>query len=284
MFRNKKVLVTGADGMIGKELVIELEERGAIITKADKTTGQDLRNFETCLKLCEGQDYVFHLAGVKGNPRMTKEKPADFMGPMLQFDTNMIIAANVQNVRRFLYTSSIAVQNPRTDFYPAWAKKTAENLIKAMRTQGANTQYCIVRPANVYGRFDNFARKELMLVSDLIRKAKYSKLHKLPLEVWGDGSQERDIINARDVAEAMIKTMCVMPDKPIRICTGKGVKVRWIAKEIADYFRLKIEYDTSKPTGDKRRVMKPNMGLIKFKPQIDLGFGIREVIEWKENH
>jgi GDP-L-fucose synthase len=284
MFKGKKVLITGSDGMIGKELVELMKMQGAEIRLADLRKGNDLRNFRECLDLCDGVDYVFHLAGIKGNPRMTKESPIDFMGPMLQFDTNMILAGHIRGVKRFLYTSSIAVQNPKTDFYPAWAKKTGENLIKGLRVQNSKTRYCIVRPANVYGRFDDFSKKELMLISDLIRKAEYSKLHNLPLEVWGDGSQERDIIHARDVAEAMIKTMEIMPEKPIRACTGKGMSVSFIANLIADYFNVKIVYDKSKPTGDKRRVMKSNMGLIKFKPKIKLVDGIKEVIEWKENH
>ena len=141
--------------MIGRELVEQLIELDADVWLVDNKLldWMDLTEKEVCNRVCAYNiDYVFHLAGVKGNPKMTKEKPVDFMGPMLQFDTNMIIAAQEAGVKRFLYTSSIAVDNPETDKYPAWAKMTAEHLIEAMRIQyPKGTKYCIVRPSNVYG-------------------------------------------------------------------------------------------------------------------------------------
>ena len=109
MFRDKKILVTGSQGMIGKELTELLLHRGAKVYEGDIKDGNDLTNYDTCLKLCDGMDIVFHLAGIKGNPRRTNEKPVDFMVPMLQFDTNMIKAAQEMGIKKFFYTSSIAV-------------------------------------------------------------------------------------------------------------------------------------------------------------------------------
>ena len=166
-----KILVTGSDGMIGMELIELLKDKGDSIHIVDFKRGNDLRNFNECLSYTKGIDIVYHLAGIKGNPKMTSEKPVDFMGPMLQFDTNMIIAAQTNGVKKFLYTSSIAVENPATDRFPAHAKMTAEILIDAMRVQyPKGTEYCIVRPANCYGRFDNFNKEHLMVISDLIKK------------------------------------------------------------------------------------------------------------------
>ena len=66
MFRNKKVLVTGGNGMIGQELVALLLDRGAIVTVADisdRTTlldveykKVDLRYFDQCIDVCKGKD------------------------------------------------------------------------------------------------------------------------------------------------------------------------------------------------------------------------------------
>ena len=106
-YKNKKVLVTGGTGMIGRQLVDLLVERGAniYVVSLDPPKGlpesvkyfyADLTDFEACQTACLGMDYVFNLIGVKGSPKMCKEQPADFMVPMLQFNTNMMEAARRQ--------------------------------------------------------------------------------------------------------------------------------------------------------------------------------------------
>jgi len=282
MWKNKNVLVTGGKGMIGRELVEQLDKLGTQVSVADIKTGGDMANYNHCLQACEDMDYVFHLVGKKGNPKLTNEKPVDFMGVMLQCDTNMIIAAQAKKVKRFLYTSSIAVEHPEHDKYPAWAKKTAETLIEAMRIQyPSGTKYCIVRPANVYGRFDNFKDTTAMVITSLISKAVFSQSPSL--EVWGDGSQIRDFINAKDAARGMIKAMEEMPEFPVNLCSGEGAEILKIAEIISSELSKPIKFISieGKVMGDNKRIMELNWD---FKPEIDIESGLREVVKWvKEN-
>lgn len=293
-WKNKKVLVTGSEGLIGKELCLKLEELGAILFKFDikrfwtdfdmyEQAPMDITNYDLIKSVMSAfkPDYIFHLFGVKGSPKMTKEKPLDFMIPMLQGDTNMIRAAKEFNVKAFLYTSSIAVLNPETDKYPAWAKKTSETLIEAYRVQSPlATQFVIVRPANVYGRFDNFNNPNAMVVTSLVHKAMNSP----NLHVWGDGTQERDFINAKDVARGMMLAMEKMPKEPINLCSGFGVSIKSVVEVIQRHIgkALGVVYEKDKYTGDKRRVMPSNGNLIGFEPEIDLEDGIKEVIEYAQ--
>lgn len=295
MFKGKKVLVTGSEGMIGRELVLLLEQEGAEVFKFDilrawtngwKEEGAyereplDITNYELVKSVFETfqPEFVFNLFGIKGSPKMTSEKPASFMMPMLQGDTNIIRACQEFGVSQMLYTSSIAVLNPQTDKYPAWAKQTAETLIDAMRIQyPEGTKYCIVRPANVYGRFDNFNNPNAMVITSLINKAMTDET----FEVWGDGSEERDVINARDVARGMMLTMKAMPSVPINLCQGKARKIKDIVEIIEFYTGSKATYNIKKKTGDKRRVMSSNGKLIGFKPEISLKDGLKEVIGWQ---
>lgn len=287
-WKNKKVLVTGSEGLIGKELVEQLKEKGAKVFESDinglretnntRNYPADLTHKFSCWWILKHSkpEFIFHLAGIKGNPKMTKERPADFMGPMLQFDTNMILAAQEAGVKRFLYTSSIAVEYPTTDWFPAWAKMTGEELIKAMRIQyPKGTKYCIVRPSNVYGRYDNFDNPDAMVVTNLISKAIKNK--KIILD--GKGSEQiRDFINAKDVARGMIKVMEQMPDKPVNLCSGQGMPIFYIAGLIALNTKCLIETTNLDLTlGPKEKVMKLNYD---FKPKITLEKGIKEIIEY----
>lgn len=269
------ILVTGGEGMIGNELkrlLLKAFPEGALeVRTADIKTGQNLTDFGTCLELCKGADYIFHLAGIKGSPKKTRERPVDFMGPMLQFDTNMILAAQKQGVKKFLYTSSIAVEHPDTDKYPAHAKKTAETLIDAMRIQyPKGTEYCIVRPSNVYGRFDNFEAEDPMVVTSLIKQAielKEVRLH-------NDGGDIRDFINAKDVARGMIQAMEEMKPYPVNLCSGEGVTIMDVADIITDH--LGILLCSTSERGTTKRVMDINWY---FSPEISLKDGIKEVIK-----
>jgi len=276
-WKNKKVFVTGSEGMIGKELVKLLEGKKAKVVKIDTRINKlyDITEKMTTESLIEylDIDYIFHLAGIKGNPKITEEKPVDFMGPMLQFDTNMILAAQKYRVKRVLYTSSIAVENPESDFYPAWAKMTAEKLIDAMRIQyPEGTKYCIVRPSNVYGKED-LSRDNLMVVSSLIKFGKENK--KLILDKKGM-IQERDVIHAKDVARGMIKAMEKMPQQPVNLCSGKATKIKDIAEEIAKQMNVKIEYrDLNMVLGPQKKIMSNPY----IKPKVTLKQGIKECLK-----
>ena len=223
-------------------------------------------------------EYVFHLAGIKGNPKMTKERPVDFMGPMLQFDTNMILAAQKAGVKRFLYTSSIAVENPKTDKYPAWAKQTAETLIEAMRIQyPKGTEYCVVRPANIYGRFDNFDNLDAMVITKLIKEAISN--NKLVVDTTGI-KQIRDFINAKDVARGMIKAIEEMPENPINLCSGKGIRIGEIMSIIANELKIPVEQtNLDIILGPDKKVMKDPY----LKPKISIEEGIKEIVQHLKN-
>ncbi|KKM16720.1 hypothetical protein LCGC14_1682970 [marine sediment metagenome] len=122
MFSGKKVLVTGGSGMIGRYLVDLLLEEGAdtyvVALENDFSadgvtyTKADLTEKKVCNKACKGMDHVFHLAGVKGSPQVTVERPASFMVPLMQFNLNMMEAAWANGVEKYLYTSSIGVYHP----------------------------------------------------------------------------------------------------------------------------------------------------------------------------
>lgn len=309
MFENQKVLVTGGTGLIGRKLIDLLLQRGAIVYVASLDEGVglpkevihkkvNLIEFSNCLEICDGMDYVFNLVGVKGSPKMCKEQPADFMVPMLQFNTNMMEAARRAKVKWYLFTSSVGVYHPAdvffeddvwktfpsdNDRFAGWAKRIGELQAQAYEIQYGSSNISIVRPANVYGPYDNFDIENAMVVPSLIRKAHENS----ELLVWGDGSPIRDFIFSEDVALGMLYAVENKITQPLNLGSGSGVTIKNLVDVIVSNlgFDIKVNWDTTKPSGDKMRIL--DMSRAKsygFEPKFTLEHGIRETIEWFRNN
>ena len=294
-FKDKNILVTGGNGMIGQALVKLLyDTTAATITVAD-LPNTDLRDRDDCKVACEGQDIVFHLAGIKGSPQRCMEAPASFSVPMIQFNANMIEAAYNADVEWFLYTSSVGVYHPtdvfveddvwktfpsENDWYAGWAKRIGEMNVETYMKQYDWNKCSIVRPANVYGPNDNFEEWS-MVVPSLIKKAHENDV----LEVWGDGSPIRDLIYSEDVARGMLHMVENEVTEPVNLGSGMGVTIKEIAEVIAKYFDKEIVWDTTKPMGDMKRLMSMKRAeSYGFKPKVDLKSGLEKTINWYINN
>ena len=134
-----------------------------------------------------------------------------------------------------------------------------------------------MRPANVYGSYDNFDLDSAMVVPSLIRKAFSNDI----LKVWGDGSAIRDFIHARDVAEGMLFTVKNKITEPLNLGSGEEISIKRVAQAVANVAGVDIEWDTTKPTGDPRRVFDMSRAnSYGFTPQMSIEAGIKETIEW----
>ncbi|MGF1623390.1 MAG: NAD-dependent epimerase/dehydratase family protein, partial [Alphaproteobacteria bacterium] len=254
----------------------------------------DLRQPDSCLEACQGQDIVFNLVGVKGSPAMTARMPASFFVPTITFSINMMEAARRAGVKRYLFTSSIGVYEPAevfhedavwstfpspNDRFAGWAKRMGELQAQAYEIQHGWDKISIVRPANVYGPYDNFDPANAMVIPSLIHRAVAGER---PLTVWGDGSPVRDFIHARDVARGMYRVVELGYNQPVNLGSGVGVTIRAIAETVADLVGdCPIVWDTSKPAGDAKRLMDTtraeSLGIV---PQVSLRDGIAETLAW----
>ena len=310
MFKNKRVLVTGGTGMVGRELVQLLLDRGAKIRVASldepvdffeevEFIKKDLTIYKNCEMACEGMDYVFHVAGVKGSTKMSQTRPLDYFLPMIRFNTNMMEAAFRRGVKWYLYTSSNGVYAHKdisheddvwktfvseTDKLPGWAKRIGELQAEGYKIQHGWDNISIVRPANVYGKWDNFDLENSMVIPSLIRKGEEAGKGGT-MNVWGDGSPIRDFIYARDVARGMIFAVENKITEPLNLGCGKGVTIAQLASSIAARFECGIEFDKSKPSGDPIRLLDMERMFSKgFKLSVDIDEGIDETIEWYLNN
>ena len=290
--KNKSALVIGASGMVGTALMKVLGRSKTYF----KIKGVDIETDMTIksnTEIIKDYDHIYHLAGKKGSPQTAKERPADYL-PMLQFDANIIEAVGKYKPEWFLYTSSIGVYPPmevyeedkvwhevpsENDKIPGYIKRMGELGCYAIRATYGYENISIVRPANIYGPNDNFGENS-MVIPSLIRKAHEND----ELAVLGDGSPIRDFIYSKDVARGMLHMVENEVTEPVNLGSGKEVRISDIAEIIANYFEQEIDYDTTKPNGDMKRLMSTELAeSYGFKPKVELKEGIKRTIDWYLN-
>lgn len=315
-YANKEVLVTGGTGLIGRplvEMLLAQDAKVSIVSLDDPSRAPsgaqfvkaDLRELRNCLDVCEGKEIVFHLAGVKGSPKMTADMPASYFENIISFNTNIFMAARKCGVSRLLYTSTVGVYHPAeifieddvenslpspNDFFAGVAKRTGEWHAQALKIQYGWDKISIVRPANVYGPYDNFDPDTGMVIPSLIRRAVDGEN---PLKVWGDGSPIRDFIHCKDVARGMMMAVEKGINVPVNLGSGSGVSIKNLVEVITKTLdnlmpetKHLIEWDISKPSGDAIRLMSMDRArkLMGFKAEINLTEGIEETTRWYMMH
>ncbi len=312
MFNGKNVLVTGGTGLVGRELVELLVAEGANVTSVSldennldpswgaKYVKKDLRSKKNCYELCEGMDYVFHIAGIKGSPVVMKTFQYQVFRDFIMMNTNMIDAIyNTETVKWGLYTSTIGTygpartfkeddlwtQNPSpNDWYAGWAKRMGEVQVNAYDEQYENPKMSIIKPANIYGKFDNFDLRTSTLIPSLTRKVAEATES---VEIWGTGTAGRDIVHARDVARSAIFAVKNKITEPLNVGNGKTFTIKEVIETLVSVSGkdLKITHDLTKPTGDQFRV--PNTDRLKshgFELSVSLEEGLKETYKWYETN
>ena len=301
---NKNVLVTGANGMVAYQLIRLLRDRNCNLTLTDihekskvfsdeKYISGDLRSRNFAQSICKNQDIVFSLVGLKASPDECLKKPASHSISMNQFNSNIIESAFSNNVEWFLYTSSIGVYSPaeyfieddvwntspsHNDWYGGWAKRMGELNVKASMIEYGRNNCSIVRPSNIYGKWDTFNDKSTVVAS-LIKKGYYNDV----LEVWGDGRPIRDFIYSKDVARGMLHMVENEVTEPVNLGSGIEITIKDLAFIICEYFNVGLSFDDTKPTGDRKRLMSTERAeSYGFKPQVSLENGIIRTIKWYE--
>lgn len=308
IFKDKKILVTGGTGLIGRPLVKMLIAKGAKVRiaslddhslahpEAEFLKG-NLTNWDFCKKVVKGIDYVFNLTGTKGNVSTGITKAASFFVPHLVFNTLLMEAARAEGVDRYLYTSTIGIYPPsvkakkediawegpphQTDLFAGWAKRMGELQAEAYKLEFGWDKIAIIRPANVYGPYDYFDPSSSMVMPSLIRRA-FGKED--PFIIWGDGSAIRDFVYVDDVAEGMLLALEHAADcTPINLGSGVGVSIKELVEVISSFMPgLNIQWDTSKPGGEPVRVLDISRARerLGWEPKISLKEGIGKTIAW----
>lgn len=315
-FKNKTVLVTGASGLVGVPTVKKCIEEGAsrIIAVDIRLTSQmeklleahseidfklvDLTYRDQCEALFNNNvNIVLHLAGIKGSPSRATKQPADYLFPIMMFNTNIIKAAYDANVDWFVYLSSVGVYHPaeimreddvwntmpsKNDWFPGWSKRCGELAIQSLQQQYNWNNWSIIRPANIYGTNDNFSPDATVISSNIW---KLLNTDGPDIVCWGDGSAKRDFVFGDDVAQATIDVVVKEVNDIINFGCGTTITIKETIENITESYyeltgnRKNIVWDTTKPNGDLIRCLDSNkQKKYDIMPRTELKEGIKQTI------
>jgi GDP-L-fucose synthase len=304
----KKILVTGGAGFLGKQVVAQLEKAGALLKNITVPRSQscDLRSLEHCQAAVKNIDIVIHLAAHVGGIGLNREKPAELFYDNLMMGTQLIHAAYLAGVQKFVCAGTICAYPKFTPVpfkeddlwngYPeetnapyGIAKKALLVQLQSYRQQyGFNGVYLL--PVNLYGPEDNFNPESSHVIPALIRKvyeAQQQGAKELP--VWGDGSPTREFLFSEDAARGLVMGAQFYDEaEPVNLGTGSEISIRDLVELICRLmnFEGKLIWETDQPNGQPRRCLdtaraKESFG---FTAQVDLEEGLHRTIEWYRQH
>ena len=312
-YKNKKVLVAGGTGTIGTQLTRKLIKLGANITvvsldnitKSKKLFGEDIHHVQVdltdkdnCLSVTAGQEVVFNLLCNKGATNIGAKKAAECFIPMLLYQIYLMGAAYQNGIERFLFVSSIgAYPNievrkeedlwegfpKQTDCYAGIAKRIGELQGTVYSLLYDWDAVRIVRPANVYGAYDNFNIKTGQVIPALITRMMDGED---PVNIWGYKTV-RDFIYSEDVADGMLLALEKLPPlTPVNLGSGIGYTIKNIAEIIASYMKpipeLIWQEDMDNIVGDTIRILDTTKAknLLGFEVQTPIEVGLKQTIDW----
>lgn len=303
---NKKIVVAGGGGFLGRYVVSALKRHGARDILVPRSKDYDLRDREISRKIVKGADIVIHLAAQIGGIGYISEHQGEMFYNNLIMGVELMESSRIAGVKKFLsvgtvceYPEIVRLPFKEEDLwkgYPeettasyGWAKKMLIVQAKAYKKQYKFNAVHLL-PVNLYGPGDNFSRQSAHVIPALIKKVIEARDFGFPkVEVWGTGRATREFLYVEDAAEGIVLATEKHDDVgPVNLGTGIETSIRDVVKLIMEVtgYNGDIKWNTSKPDGQPRRKLdvsraKKEFGFI---AKTKLREGLKKTIRWYEEN
>jgi len=310
----KKVLVTGAGGFIGHNLVKFLKKKGYWVrgvdikypeyekTYADEFKILDLRRLDNSLRATGGIDEVYALAADMGGMGYISYHNADILKNNILINTHTLEGALENNVKRYFFASSACVYPEyrqettkkvslkESDAYPAqpqdaygWEKLVTEIMLQHhLKDYGLETR--IARFHNIYGPFGSWEGGREKAPAAISRKIAVAKLTgNYEIDIWGDGKQTRSFCYIDDCVEGIYRLMRSNFSEPLNIGQDRLISINDLAKLVADIAGIKIKIKHVEGPQGVRGRNSDNTNLKKvlnWQPETSLEAGLNKTYQW----
>lgn len=308
-WQSQIVLITGANGFIGKHLVKYLKEKGANLYAPHSHQYNLVKSDEIddMFRAYKSANMVIHLGAYVGGIGSNKKRPADFLYINNLMNTLVLDGAFAGGIPKFVGIGSVCaypavpphipfVEDDIWDGYPeptnapyGLTKRMLLAQSQAYRAQyGYNAIHLI--PTNMYGEGDNFDPETSHVIPALIRKFVEAKETNAPfVEVWGTGTATREFLYVDDAVRAIaLAAEHYNSGEPVNIGSGSEIGISnlaWMVARLVGYDG-EIRYDASKPDGQKRRALDNSRARAEFGfyASTPLETGLKRTIEWYMNN
>lgn len=311
-----KYLIAGAGGFIGGYIAQNLIKEGHDVVCADlkpleywfqnfsQSTNYslDLKEYENCIKVTEGVDYVYNMACNMGGMGFIENNKAECMLSVL-INTNLLRACLKNKIKKYFFSSSACVYNAskqketfipalkEADAYPAdpedgygWEKLFSERMCRHF-TEDFGLDTRVLRYHNVYGPLGTFDGGREKAPAALCRKLIYAKLNKQKtIDVWGDGKQTRSFMFIDDCVTGTFKVFNSNSSDAYNLGSSEQVSINQMIEIIEEIGQYKVEknYQLDKPKGVRGRSSNNEKlkQLLSWEPSISLKKGLEITYNW----